>query len=52
MTGQEKNLIEQALRQARFNQRKAAELLNVTYHQLRGMLKKHAIQVNSQEGAE
>ncbi|WP_454843542.1 phage shock protein operon transcriptional activator [Rahnella aceris] len=52
VTGQEKNLIEQALRQARFNQRKAAELLNVTYHQLRGMLKKHAIQVNSQEGAE
>lgn len=49
VTGQEKNLIEQALRQARFNQRKAAELLNVTYHQLRGMLKKHGIQVNAQE---
>ena len=49
VTGQEKNLIEQALRQARFNQRKAAELLNVTYHQLRGMLKKHGIQVNTQE---
>jgi len=49
VTGQEKNLIEQALRQARFNQRKAAGLLNVTYHQLRGMLKKHGIQVNSQE---
>jgi len=49
VTEQEKNLIEQALRQARFNQRKAAELLNVTYHQLRGMLKKHGIQVNAQE---
>ncbi|WP_413529730.1 phage shock protein operon transcriptional activator [Rahnella inusitata] len=49
VTCQEKNLIEQALRQARFNQRKAAGLLNVTYHQLRGMLKKHGIQVNSQE---
>lgn len=49
VTGQEKNLIEQALRQARFNQRKAAGLLNVTYHQLRGMLKKHGIQVNTQE---
>ncbi|MFS7307445.1 phage shock protein operon transcriptional activator [Rahnella inusitata] len=49
VTGQEKNLIEQALRQARFNQRKAAGLLNVTYHQLRGMLKKHGIQVNAQE---
>ena len=49
VTGQEKNLIDQALRQARFNQRKAAGLLNVTYHQLRGMLKKHGIQVNAQE---
>ena len=52
VTEQEKNLIEQALRHARYNQRKAAELLNVTYHQLRGMLKKHAIQVNAQEMAE
>jgi len=46
---QEKQLIEQALQQARFNQRKAADLLTVTYHQLRGMLKKHGIQVNAQE---
>lgn len=50
MNGQEKQLIEQALRQARFNQRKAADLLALTYHQLRGMLKKHSIQVNAQEG--
>ena len=46
---QEKQLIEQALQQARFNQRKAADLLDVTYHQLRGMLKKHDIQVKGDE---
>ncbi|MCW2485344.1 phage shock protein operon transcriptional activator [Candidatus Symbiopectobacterium sp. NZEC127] len=40
---QEKALIEQALSQARFNQRKAATLLGLTYHQLRGLLKKHDI---------
>ncbi len=34
-------LIEQALSEARHNQRKAAELLQVTYHQLRGYLKKY-----------
>ncbi|PWC12861.1 phage shock protein operon transcriptional activator [Brenneria roseae subsp. americana] len=43
---QEKALIERALNQARFNQRKAAELLGLTYHQLRGLLKKHAITIN------
>lgn len=40
---QEKSLIEKALSQARFNQRKAATLLGLTYHQLRGLLKKHDI---------
>ena len=40
---QEKALIVQALSQARFNQRKAASLLGLTYHQLRGLLKKHDI---------
>ncbi|MEG3135739.1 phage shock protein operon transcriptional activator [Rouxiella sp. T17] len=45
----EKKLIEQALKQAKFNQRRAAELLSLTYHQLRGMLKKHGIQVNTQD---
>ncbi|MCA6941958.1 phage shock protein operon transcriptional activator [Pectobacterium polaris] len=43
---QEKGLIERALNQAKFNQRKAAELLGLTYHQLRGLLKKHDIAVN------
>ncbi|AHG18224.1 phage shock protein [Chania multitudinisentens RB-25] len=41
---QEKNLLEMALQQGRFNQRKAADLLGLTYHQWRGMLKKHALQ--------
>lgn len=40
---QEKDLLEMALKQGRFNQRKTAELLGLTYHQLRGMLKKHAL---------
>ncbi|CRY53944.1 phage shock protein operon transcriptional activator [Yersinia intermedia] len=39
----EQQMIKHALEQARFNQRKAASLLGLTYHQLRGMLKKHAI---------
>ncbi|MFE8154413.1 phage shock protein operon transcriptional activator [Brenneria goodwinii] len=43
---QERTLLEQALAKARFNQRKAAELLGLTYHQLRGLLKKHSISVN------
>jgi len=37
----EVGLIEQALEEGRFNQRKAAELLGLTYHQLRGLLKKY-----------
>lgn len=45
---QEKDLVEKALAQARFNQRRAAGLLGVTYHQLRAMLKKHDITVNEE----
>ena len=37
----ERGLIKQALEQARFNQRQAASALGLTYHQLRGLLKKH-----------
>ena len=44
----EKQMLTQALEQARFNQRKAASLLELTYHQLRGMLKKHQILANEQ----
>jgi len=43
---QEKLLVEKSLAQARFNQRRAAELLGVSYHQLRAMLKKHAISLD------
>ncbi len=35
------DIIEDAMEAARFNQRRAAELLGVTYHQLRGYLKKY-----------
>jgi len=37
------DLIERAMEQARHNQRKAAELLGLTYHQLRGYLKKYEL---------
>lgn len=47
-TQQEKRLLEMALKQGRFNQRKAAELLELSYHQLRGMLKKHGLLQNSE----
>jgi len=40
---QEKDLLQQSLQQARFNQKQAAELLGLTYHQLRALLKKHAL---------
>lgn len=46
LSQQERQLLQQALTQSRFNQRKAAELLGLTYHQLRGLLKKQAITVN------
>jgi psp operon transcriptional activator len=38
---QEKELLEQSLNEAKFNQKRAAELLGLTYHQLRALLKKH-----------
>ncbi|MBU4604338.1 MAG: sigma 54-interacting transcriptional regulator, partial [Proteobacteria bacterium] len=37
----ERRLLQNALSAARFNQRQAAELLGLTYHQLRGLLRKH-----------
>ncbi len=36
-------MINTALEQAKHNQRKAAELLDLTYHQFRGYLKKYEI---------
>lgn len=40
---QEKTLLQASLQQARFNQKQAAELLGLTYHQLRALLKKHQL---------
>ena len=45
---QEKALLEKSLAQARFNQRRAADLLGVTYHQLRAMMKKHDLSVDKE----
>ncbi|PSW18406.1 phage shock protein operon transcriptional activator [Photobacterium sanctipauli] len=45
---QEIALIKQALAQAQFNQRKAAELLSLSYHQLRGLLKKYQLVGNNE----
>ncbi len=42
----EKNLLEQALQISQFNQRLAASQLKLTYHQLRGLLKKHNLPEN------
>jgi psp operon transcriptional activator len=39
----EKQLVNSALERARFNQRAAAELLGLSYHQLRGKIKKHGL---------
>ena len=36
---QEKDALDAALQRAQFNQREAAQLLNLTYHQFRGLLK-------------
>ncbi len=43
----EVNLIKDALRTSQFNQKKTAEALKLTYHQLRGYLKKYNLLENS-----
>ncbi|OCH06888.1 phage shock protein operon transcriptional activator [Aliivibrio fischeri] len=40
---QEKELLQQALAETQYHQRKAAEELGITYHQFRGLLKKHQL---------
>ncbi len=40
---QEKALVEQGLHEAKYHQKQAADLLGLTYHQLRALLKKHEI---------
>lgn len=37
----ERRLLQRALKEALFNQRRAAEILGLTYHQLRAQIKKH-----------
>jgi psp operon transcriptional activator len=37
------DLIKQALAACQFNQKKTAEALNLTYHQLRGYMKKYKL---------
>lgn len=44
----ELRLLKQALKEAKFNQRKAAELLELTYHQFRGLYRKYQDEVNSE----
>ncbi|MDH5435016.1 MAG: phage shock protein operon transcriptional activator [Gammaproteobacteria bacterium] len=43
ITSFEVDLIQNAMKQAHFNQKKCAELLGLTYHQLRGYLKKYQL---------
>lgn len=43
LTEKENYAIHHALEQSQFNQRKAADLLGLTYHQLRGILKKNKL---------
>ncbi|EHF8991631.1 phage shock protein operon transcriptional activator, partial [Salmonella enterica subsp. enterica serovar Stanley] len=40
---QEKALLQRSLQQAKFNQKRAADLLALTYHQFRALLKKHQL---------
>jgi len=41
----EKRLLQAGLEKARFNQRVAADLLGLSYHQLRGKIKKHQLNI-------
>ncbi len=43
----ERELVSAALERSRFNQRVAANLLGLTYHQLRGKIRKHQLDVRS-----
>ena len=42
----ERGLLEQALHKARFNQKVAADLLGLSYHQLRGRVRKHQLDLD------
>ncbi|MFO5450892.1 helix-turn-helix domain-containing protein, partial [Klebsiella pneumoniae] len=40
---QKTSLLQGSLHQAKYHQKQAAELLGLTYHQLRALLKKHQL---------
>jgi psp operon transcriptional activator len=46
---QEKMLLERSLLQAKYNQRRAADLLGLTYHQLRALLRKHDVTPSAEQ---
>ena len=46
----EKECLEAALEKSRFNQRIAADLLGLSYHQLRGKLRKHELSTSPTGG--
>lgn len=43
LAAQEQEIVRYALSAAQYNQRRAAEMLDLTYHQLRGILKKYGL---------
>lgn len=49
MSELEKEFVVAALRRAKFNQRVAATLLGLSYHQLRGKIRKHALDVRKMD---
>lgn len=49
MSELEKEFVVAALRRAKFNQRVAATLLGLSYHQLRGKIRKHTLDVRKME---
>jgi psp operon transcriptional activator len=46
---QDKALLNHALNSAKFNQRQAAQLLGLSYHQFRGMVRKYQLLNDQQE---
>lgn len=52
MEAEERRIIEKALETARFNQRRAATLLGLTYYQLRGLLKKYQMSTGQKSDGE
>ncbi len=48
----EVSLLEKAMQEAKHNQRKAADLLGLTYHQFRGYLKKYNLVGNNSDSAD